>query len=413
MIKVLIMDDTPEKLEKIKSVLKERCLLKEEDITTAESINGGRKLLSENIYDLLILDLVMPVAEGEEVREEGQSETFINEMSRISRLNKPIYIIALTQYEQKIEEQRKTFAKKLWKLIHYDLKERDWEDILQDAVDSIIVTKKQLLEAINKNSTYDIGILCALGEEFEQMKKAISTCWTPLTETNAPFDLCTSQIRTEFGHTIRIIGCCCNVAGMQSTSVVASYLYSRFSVSLIIMTGFCAGFKVNGINYGDLFIAESEYDYGSGKLMKKEDEEQKVKPEPRQIPCSYSLLTKLRSFIREEDMKTKLYAELKKENLLMEEMGVPEIFVSPGACGSYVVGDEVFMNKLLDESNRKLRGLDMEGYGLYMAGHMLNKEFVLIKGIADYADSSKGDKFHRTCSYGSAWVVGQYIKKML
>ena len=119
MIKVLIMDDTPEKMEKIKSVLKERCLLKEEDITIAESINGGRKLLSENIYDLLILDLVMPVSDGEDVREEGQSETFINEMSRIGRLNKPIYIIALTQYEQKIEEQRNTFAKKLWKLRKY------------------------------------------------------------------------------------------------------------------------------------------------------------------------------------------------------------------------------------------------------------------------------------------------------
>lgn len=412
MIKVLVMDDTPEKLEKIKSVLKERCLLKEDDITTAVSINGGRRLLSENIYDLLILDLVMPVADGEEVREEGQSETFINEMSRIGRLNKPIYIIALTQYEQKIEELRETYAKKLWKLIHYDLKETDWEDILQEAVDSIIVAKNQLVEAIKKDTTYDVGILCALGEEFEQMKIAVSSNWIHLTETNAPFELYSTQVRTEYGHTIRIVGCCCNAAGMQSTSVAASYLYSRFSVPLVIMTGFCAGFKVDGVNYGDLFIAESEYDYGSGKLVKKEDE-QKLKPEPKQIPCPYSLIGKIRAFISEEDMESKLYNELKRVNLLLEEMSVPKIHVQPGACGSYVVGDEAFMNRLLEESNRKLRGLDMEGYGLYMAGHMLNREFVLIKGIADYADSSKGDKFHKTCSYGSAWFVAQYIKKVL
>lgn len=412
MIKVLVMDDTPEKLEKIKSVLKERCLLKEDDITTAVSINGGRRLLSENIYDLLILDLVMPVADGEEVREEGQSETFINEMSRIGRLNKPIYIIALTQYEQKIEELRETYAKKLWKLIHYDLKETDWEDILQEAVDSIIVAKNQLVEAIKKDTTYDVGILCALGEEFEQMKIAVSSNWIHLTEANAPFELYSTQVRTEYGHTIRIVGCCCNAAGMQSTSVAASYLYSRFSVPLVIMTGFCAGFKVDGVNYGDLFIAESEYDYGSGKLVKKEDE-QKLKPEPKQIPCPYSLIGKIRAFISEEDMESKLYNELKRVNLLLEEMSVPKIHVQPGACGSYVVGDEAFMNRLLEESNRKLRGLDMEGYGLYMAGHMLNREFVLIKGIADYADSSKGDKFHKTCSYGSAWFVAQYIKKVL
>ena len=244
------------------------------------------------------------------------------------------------------------------------------------------------------------------------MKKAIAANWSPLEDANAPFELYSTQVRTEYGHTIRIIGCCCNVAGMQSTSVVASYLYSHFSIPLIIMTGFCAGFNVDGVNYGDLFIAESEYDYGSGKLVKNDDA-QKVKPEPRQILCSYSLLAKFRSFIREEDIASKLYNELKRVNLLMDEMSVPSIHVAPGACGSYVVGDEDFMHKLLESSNRKLRGLEMEGYGLYMAGHMLNKEYILIKGIADFADGSKNDKFHTTCSYGSAWFVAQYIKKML
>ena len=96
MISVLIMDDTPEKTDKIKSVLTGKCLLPEADITVAKSINSGRRLLSSNRYDLLILDLVMPVNDGEELGAEGQSESFIDEMSRVGRLNKPIYIIALT-----------------------------------------------------------------------------------------------------------------------------------------------------------------------------------------------------------------------------------------------------------------------------------------------------------------------------
>lgn len=37
------MDDTPEKTAKIKSVLKERCLLKDEEIDWAGSINSGRR----------------------------------------------------------------------------------------------------------------------------------------------------------------------------------------------------------------------------------------------------------------------------------------------------------------------------------------------------------------------------------
>ena len=76
MIRVLIMDDTPDKTAKIKTVLKERCLLKEEEIEWAGSINSGRRKLALTVYDLLILDLVMPINDGDEVEAEGSSENF-------------------------------------------------------------------------------------------------------------------------------------------------------------------------------------------------------------------------------------------------------------------------------------------------------------------------------------------------
>ena len=63
MIRVLIMDDTPEKTSKIKSVLTGKCMLHESEITMAKSINSGRRMLSAESYDLLILDLVMRGAE--------------------------------------------------------------------------------------------------------------------------------------------------------------------------------------------------------------------------------------------------------------------------------------------------------------------------------------------------------------
>lgn len=67
----------------------------------------------------------------------------------------------------------------------------------------------------------------------------------------------------------------------------------------------------------------------------------------------------------------------------------------------------------MSDDNRSLQGLDMEGYGLYLAGHMLNKNCVLVKGIADFGDREKDDKYHKVCSYASAYFVAQYIKKRL
>ena len=412
MIRVLIMDDTPEKTAKIKSVLKERCLLNEEEIDWAGSINSGRRKLASSVYDLLILDLVMPINDGDEVEAEGNSEHFIEELSRVGRLHKPVYIIALTQYEEKLEKHKKSYAKKLWKLIHYDLKETDWEDVLQEAVDTIVATKEQLNKAMVDERRYDVGILCALPEEFEQMKLAFGNQWSNVTPAGMPYQLYATQIRTEYGHTVKVIACCNNVAGMQAASITATFLLSRFDLGTLFMTGFCAGFKKkdkDDVHYGDLFIADSEYDYGSGKLVKNEE----LRPEPKQMPCNYDILGKLNDFITEQVVASKLFAELKRVGLLVEGMAMPTIHVGPGACGSYVVSDETFMEQLVNDDNRNLKGLDMEGYGLYLSGHMLNKTCVLVKGIADFGGEEKDDKYHTVCSYASAWFVQHFIKKMM
>lgn len=409
------MDDTPEKTAKIKSVLKERCLLKDEEIDWAGSINSGRRKLASTVYDLLILDLVMPINDGDEVEAEGNSENFIDELSRVGRLHKPVYIIALTQYEEKVEKHKQSYAKKLWKLIHYDLKETDWEDVLQEAVDTIVATKEQLQTSMEDERHFHVGVLCALPEEFEQMKLAFGDQWSSLPLSGMPYQLYATQIRTEYGHTIKIIACCNNVPGMQASSITASFLLSRFDLGTLFMTGFCAGFKKKGksdVHLGDLFIADSEYDYGSGKLIKKENE-QVVMPEPKQMPCSYDVLGKLNDFITEQVAASKVFAELKRVGLLVEGMEMPNIHIGPGACGSYVVSDETFMEQLVKDDNRNLKGLDMEGYGLYLAGHMLNKNCVLIKGIADFGGEDKDDKYHKVCSYASAWFVQHFIKKML
>lgn len=408
------MDDTPEKTAKIESVLKERCLLKDEEIDWTGSINSGRRKLASMVYDLLILDLVMPINDGEDVGAEGNSENFIDELSRVGRLHKPVYIIALTQYEDKVEKHKQSYAKKLWKLIHYDLKQTDWEDVLQEAVDTIVATKGQLKKSMEDERHYEVGILCALPEEFEQMKLAFGNQWNSVPFEGMPYQLYATQIRTEYGHTIKVIACCNNAAGMQAASITASFLLSRFELGTLFMTGFCAGFKKkdkDDVKYGDIFIADSEYDYGSGKLIKRENE-QMVMPEPKQMPCNYDILVKLNDFISEQTAASRVYVELKRLGLLIEGMEVPKIHVGPGACGSYVVSDETFMEQLVKDDNRNLKGLDMEGYGLYLAGHMLNKTCVLVKGIADFGGEDKDDKYHKVCSFASALFVYQFIKKM-
>ena len=141
------MDDGETKVARIRKVLEEQCLVDSGDIDVAHSLNSGRKKLIENFYDLLLLDVVLPISDGEDI-EPGKSENFINEIYTIGRIKKLVYIIGLSQYEDKIEDTSCQYENKLWKLVHYSMKCSDWEEILKHAVESIITTKKQLQKSI-------------------------------------------------------------------------------------------------------------------------------------------------------------------------------------------------------------------------------------------------------------------------
>jgi nucleoside phosphorylase len=53
----------------------------------------------------------------------------------------------------------------------------------------------------------------------------------------------------------------------------------------------------------------------------------------------------------------------------------------------------------------------MEGFGLYLTAHSLEKQALWIKAVCDYADRSKGDDYHKSCSYASATFLYQMLRE--
>jgi nucleoside phosphorylase len=175
------------------------------------------------------------------------------------------------------------------------------------------------------------------------------------------------------------------------------------------MTGFCAGFQSDDVTYGDIVIADSIQDYSAGKLLDDEGGNFRLLKDLQQIPANYELISKINTFLSEEDNLAKINTSLRKANLSNSRENI-RVLLAPTVCGPFVVTSETLMANLKADS-RKLMSLDMEGFGLYLTSHILNKKCLWIKSIADFANSKKGDKYHKMCSYASAAFLYNFIKE--
>lgn len=369
-MKILIIDDSQDKRSQICDVLIGMCGLTMEEIHQADDINKGRKLLFDHQYDLLILDLVLPMNHGEDIIP-GRGERFIEEFDRYARLNKPLVIIGLTAYEDRYEEMKQSYHEKLWDLILYRQSSTDWMGILQRAIQKVLDLRSTILQSAVGADLFDIGIICASSEEFYQMKRAFDDQWFPLeTPATIGMTLRKMELLNARAETVRLVGCCCGQTGMIATSTAATYLYTHFGVREIYMTGCCIGFP-DLTKKGDLFVAASEYDYLQAKL----DEEKRKSVSqlmPHTIPCSSNLRLQVETFIRE---KPSPYA----------------IHIAGGACGPHILAKEPILMETLLKHDPNLRGIDSEGYGLYAARHMLgdDRSCLLIKTIAGLDDDGR------------------------
>lgn len=406
------MDDLDKKVKDIKKVLIEGCGLDDKNIDVAISISSGRKLLSNKDYDLLILDLVIPQFDGEDPDPKG-GLTFISEINSSSTIHTPTQIIGLTEHEDKYNEEKSNFEHLLFSVILREQGSCDWINQLKSVVNYAIRSKQAILDALRRKNKFDIGIICALQEEFTQLIRAFGEDkWQPFELKDYPYQFKEIYISTASMSRIRVVAACVGRPGVVPTAILATTLYHRFDVDCIFMTGFAAGFPSDDLQLGDIIVAKSVQDYASGKIIDDKGGNIKLLKEIQQIQAPQDLINKMQELISDENTKGTLNSKIEKINLKVNNRDLYTPMVAPTVCGPYVVTSEEVVNQLKAD-DRKLKGLDMEGFGLYLTAHSFTKKALWIKGISDYANPQKADGYHKTCAYSSAILLYLFIKEYM
>lgn len=411
MVNVLIVDDVDSKVQDIRRVLIERCQISDEQIAQAASVSSGIRALIEAQYQLLILDLVLPQFDGESPEEKG-GLSLLKEINSHQGINLPVQVICLTEYADVIRENQREFDQLLVSTVVKQEGDSSWINFLAESVNHTVMLHNHLLDYYSKKDEYDVGIICALQEEFDQMTLAFGeNKWNPFHYSGFPYQFKVCVVTTESMNSLRIIAACANGTGIVPTATLSTIMYTVFHVKQLYMTGFTGAFSSDDIALGDILISKAVQSFPTGKVIDTPNGDVALLKEMNQIPVNPHLISLISDYISDPDVTAKINSKIQKQNLQVNERKreTYHISIAPTMCVPFVLASKDLQEDIKKE-NRKLRGIDMEGFALYYCAHQMSKQALWIKGVSDMADKTKDDRYHKTCAFGSAFLLQQFLK---
>jgi CheY-like chemotaxis protein len=97
MISIIIVEDNYNKLGKITSLLDNELDIPASNVTTASNVKEAKIQMRSTTFDLMILDLVLPLDSDDEVSPEN-GISFLNTIQTNPTINPPIHIVGLTSF---------------------------------------------------------------------------------------------------------------------------------------------------------------------------------------------------------------------------------------------------------------------------------------------------------------------------
>lgn len=188
-----------------------------------------------------------------------------------------------------------------------------------------------------------------------------------------------------------------NVESAQRTTQLIQHLQP----ANVFMVGIAAGFKFK-VKLGDVLVADQVFYY----------EEQKQKPSKNESrPRVYAVDSLLLD--RAKNYDETVWHELVESERPNEPDNIdkPRVHFAPIAAGEKVVADEAMANDL-QRVHAKILGIEMESFGVAVAAAnaLERPRFLAIRGISDYANSTKNDDWHMYAADVAASFAVGFIK---
>ncbi|MFN7938732.1 MAG: hypothetical protein U0R19_35710 [Bryobacteraceae bacterium] len=399
MIRVLIVEDDSAKLRRVSRCINEAAV--DADVDYCIDVSEAKRRLRKRKYDLLVIDISIPLHAESDPDPEGGTH-LVEDIAEDGSLLKPDHIVGLTAFEKLKRESSPAFEILDWLVVHYQQESDDWQVPLTKKLQHIESAKKST-KAEKRNFKSDFAVVCALDDP--ELSSVLNIPWE-WKEHRVPHDH-TLYYRGVFkvdGRERVVHAAASPRMGMVSAGLLASKMVSSFSPRYLAMTGIAGGMS-SRVNIGDVIAVDGAFNHDCGKLIKEGKKRVRL-PDPHFINLSPELRACLSQLAADHNALLAIeqgWVGPKPSHRL-------KIVLGPLASGAAVLADGQSALDVAEQQHRKLCGIDMEAYAVFVAAAEAPQprpEALVLKGVCDFADEHKADTFQSYSAYVSAQVFAK------
>ena len=370
------------------------------EFTYVTDAQEGYRKLSNSNFDLVLLDVVLPLGIDDEPSEDG-SLWFVNEVQEKIDRSVARRIVGTTQFAESIPRVEGVFREYLLDVIYVTNDDGKWKRQLRYALDySRSKATQSSLTVQNEIGDVDVAIVTALGiPEFNEVTDAIGGGEPFLIkETNESWLF----KRMDFsGRQVSVVAACANEMGMPSMAAMVTRLCVACRPKNLILCGIMGG-NSKHVALSDIVAVEITWDIRAGKIT-----ETGFEPDIKEQRCNQNLLNLLRHIVDDQALR-EMYRSWDGERPGQP----PRLLAGAVACSPAVIADSSIIADL-ERRMRKILGVEMEAFGCYDAVHRLGDlapKTLCIKSVCDLGDKNKNDNYQRYCAYLSAHATLRLIE---
>ncbi|WP_186067548.1 phosphorylase [Burkholderia gladioli] len=262
----------------------------------------------------------------------------------------------------------------------------------------------------------DVLVLTALPVELGAVRMAfnIAPDAAPRTVRDA-YHVWRCQQRTPDGNTVTIDIACFAMAGNVNAAVVTTALIAELGPAHVVMAGIAAG-AIDKCRLGQVFIAERVIAY-EGKAMLFGGAEQ---ARPEQYGVTARVRQDFARYLSTPDLvKDRLEDAWKLHGLTIptDVKDVPVATTPLPDITTIAAGEELLRDPARVDEIRLLHGkievFEMEAVGVCAACHNEGVPAIVIRGISDFGNQFKDNRFHEIASRAAAIVAEDFIRNGL